>query len=53
MEKDKKVIAGLKSVQNHPTVKKEFFRSRNFDRWLPLRIIGTAAVAALILVLVL
>jgi len=53
VEKDKKVIAGLKSVQNHPTVKKEFFRSRNFDRWLPLRIIGTAAVAALILVLVL
>jgi hypothetical protein len=53
VEKDKKVIAALKSTENHAVVKREFFRSRNFDKWMPLRIIGTAAVTALILVLLL
>ena len=53
VETNKQVMAGLKSVENHKDIKREFFRARGSDKHMPLRIIGTSVVAVAILVLLL
>ena len=50
---DKKTMAGLKLVENHKDIKREFFREKRFDKGKPIRIIATSAVAALIVILLL
>jgi len=41
---NKDVIQGLRAVENHAEIKKEFFKDRRFGKTLPYRIIGMYAV---------
>ena len=38
------VISGLKAVEGHDQIKKEFFRDRRFGKTIPYKIIGLYAV---------
>ena len=53
VENNKQVIAGLKAVEGHKDAKREFFRSKKFDKHMPIRIIVTTLVAVGIIILVL
>ena len=41
---DKQVIEGLKAVEGHEQVKKEFFKDKRFGKTMPYKIIGIYAV---------
>jgi hypothetical protein len=44
VEENKEVIEGLKRVDTHLEIKKEFFKDRRFGKTLPYRILATYAI---------